>query len=150
MSPVQPLWVSQQNSPNSAGLHSNSRTHLSRVGGRDHPVTPAPPKVYLRKSHSRSVTTTKPPAAASTAAAGQPDPYRCQETGRIPTGGGWARGRGSPNALASSRVGVGTGRVGYTYLHTALDEHSRLAYTEALDDEKAVTAADWWLPAAGS
>lgn len=73
-----------------------------------------------------------------------------KKLGRIPTGGGWARGRGSPNALASSRVGVGTGRVGYTYLHTALDEHSRLAYTEALDDEKAVTAADWWLPAAGS
>lgn len=35
----------------------------------------------------------------------------------------------------------GTGKVGYTYLHSALDDHSRLAYTEALDDEKAVTAA---------
>ncbi|GAB3205634.1 hypothetical protein GCM10027262_11590 [Nocardia tengchongensis] len=53
--------------------------------------------------------------------------------GRIPTGGGWwAHGRGSPNALASKRVGAGTGRVGYTYLHTALDDHSRLAHTEAL------------------
>jgi transposase InsO family protein len=51
--------------------------------------------------------------------------------------------------LASKRTGPGTGRVGYTYLHTALDDHSRLAYTEALDDEKGVTAADWWLRAAG-
>ncbi|MFE4461485.1 integrase core domain-containing protein [Nocardia tengchongensis] len=55
----------------------------------------------------------------------------------------------SPNTLGCKRVGTGTGRVGYTDLHTALDDHSRLAYTEALDDEKAVTAADWWLRAAG-
>ncbi|WP_405593585.1 helix-turn-helix domain-containing protein [Streptomyces sp. NBC_01092] len=38
------------------------------------------------------------------------------------------------------RTGPGTGKVGYTYLHSALDDHSRLACTEALDDEKAVTA----------
>ena len=30
-------------------------------------------------------------------------------------------------------------RAGYTYLHTAIDGFSRLAYTEALDDEKAST-----------
>lgn len=73
-----------------------------------------------------------------------------KKLGRIPAGGGWrAHGRGSPNALASRRTGPGTGRVGYTYLHTALDDHSRLAYTEALDDEKAVTAAEWWLRAVG-
>ncbi|MFF4835544.1 hypothetical protein [Streptomyces sp. NPDC001315] len=30
------------------------------------------------------------------------------------------------------------------YLHSALDDHSRLAYTEALDDEKAVTAVRFW------
>ena len=29
--------------------------------------------------------------------------------------------------------------IGYTYLHTAIDGFSRLAYTEALDDEKAST-----------
>lgn len=72
-----------------------------------------------------------------------------KKLGRIPAGGGWrAHGRGSAEALASKRVGPGTGRIGYTYLHTALDDHSRLAYTEALDDERAVTAADWWLRAA--
>lgn len=73
-----------------------------------------------------------------------------KKLGRIPVGGGWhAHGRGTAKALASKRTGLGTGRVGYTYLHTALDDHSRLAYTEALDDEKAVTASDWWLRAAG-
>ena len=30
-------------------------------------------------------------------------------------------------------------RIGYTYLHTAIDGFSRLAYTEALDDERAST-----------
>jgi transposase InsO family protein len=47
-------------------------------------------------------------------------------------------------ARASKRTGPGTGKVGYTYLHTAIDDHSRLAYTEALDDERAVTAAAFW------
>ena len=37
----------------------------------------------------------------------------------------------TPEANASKR-GKGT-RVGYTYLHTAIDGFSRLAYTEALD-----------------
>jgi transposase InsO family protein len=30
---------------------------------------------------------------------------------------------------------------GYTYLHIAIDVHSRLAYTEALNDERAATCA---------
>ncbi len=30
---------------------------------------------------------------------------------------------------------------GYAYLHTALDDHSRLAYTEDLPDEKSATCA---------
>ena len=55
-----------------------------------------------------------------------------KKLGRIPPGGGWrAHGRGTPEAKASKR-GKGT-RVGYTYLHTAIDGFSRLAYTEALD-----------------
>ncbi|MFF4508857.1 hypothetical protein [Streptomyces sp. NPDC001401] len=49
-------------------------------------------------------------------------------------------GVGTGAARASKRTGPGTGKVGYTYLHPALDDHSRLAYAEALEDEKAVTA----------
>ena len=61
-----------------------------------------------------------------------------KKVGRIPPGGGWrAHGRGTPKAKASKR-GKGA-RIGYTYLHTAIDGFSRLAYTEALDDEKAST-----------
>ena len=61
-----------------------------------------------------------------------------KKVGRIPPGGGWrAHGRGTPKAKASKR-GKGA-RVGYAYLHTVIDGFSRLAYTEALDDEKAST-----------
>lgn len=68
-----------------------------------------------------------------------------KKLGRIPAGGGWRmHGRDTEQARASKRTGPQTGKVGYTYLHTALDDHSRLAYTEALDDEKATTAAAFW------
>ncbi|MER5184747.1 IS481 family transposase [Streptomyces sp. NPDC002896] len=68
-----------------------------------------------------------------------------KKLGRIPTGGGWRmHGVGTESARASKRTGPGTGKVGYTYLHSALDDHSRLAYTEALDDEKAVTTVAFW------
>ena len=61
-----------------------------------------------------------------------------KKVGKIPDGGGWrAHGRGSTAAKAAKR-GPGA-KVGYTYLHSAVDGFSRLAYTEALDDEKAVT-----------
>lgn len=61
-----------------------------------------------------------------------------KKVGRIPPGGGWrAHGRGTARAKASKR-GAGR-RVGYTYIHTAIDGFSRLAYTEALDDETAAT-----------
>jgi transposase InsO family protein len=36
------------------------------------------------------------------------------------------------------------GGVGYAYLHTAIDDHSRLAYTESLADERQETAARFW------
>ncbi len=72
-----------------------------------------------------------------------------KKLGRIPAGGGWRmHGIGTEAARASKRTGPGTGRVGYTYLHSALDDHSRLAYTETLEDERALTAAAFWRRAA--
>lgn len=61
-----------------------------------------------------------------------------KKVGRIPDGGGWrAHGRGTDKARKAKR-GPGA-RVGYTFLHSAIDGYSRLAYTEALEDEKAST-----------
>jgi transposase InsO family protein len=37
-----------------------------------------------------------------------------------------------------------TGARGYGYVHTALDDNSRLAYSEVLADETAATATTWW------
>ncbi|WP_329260615.1 IS481 family transposase [Actinoallomurus sp. NBC_01490] len=63
-----------------------------------------------------------------------------KKLGRIPDGGGWrAHGRSEP---------VRGRGIGYDYLHTAIDDHSRLAYTEALPDEKGTTAAAFLLRAA--
>lgn len=74
-----------------------------------------------------------------------------KKQGRIPDGGGWrAHGRGSAQGRAASatrdraaRAGA-KGSRGYQYLHHAVDDHSRLAYSEVLDDERKETAAGFW------
>ncbi|WP_433711128.1 IS481 family transposase [Nocardia sp. CA-084685] len=64
-----------------------------------------------------------------------------KKVGRIPDGGGWrTHGRGSDHAKAVARAKTHGTRTGYVFLHTAVDGYSRLAYTEALPDEKATTA----------
>ncbi|WP_189094733.1 IS481 family transposase, partial [Nocardia jinanensis] len=75
-----------------------------------------------------------------------------KKLGKIPDGGGWrahGRGAGYRNKLAHTRVRHGKHPViGYHYLHTALDDHSRLAYSEVLTDERQHTAAEFWTRAA--
>lgn len=64
-----------------------------------------------------------------------------KKVGRIPDGGGWrVHGRDSEQARAAARRKTKTAKRGYVYLHSAVDGHTRLAYTEALPDEKATTA----------
>lgn len=64
-----------------------------------------------------------------------------KKVGRIPDGGGWrVHGRGTDQAKAAERSKRKTKRGGYVYLHSAVDGYSRIAYTEALSDEKAATA----------
>ena len=61
-----------------------------------------------------------------------------KKVGKIPDGGGWwTHGRGSEQALAGKRAHKQ--KVGYTYLHSMEDGFSRLARTEALEDDKAAT-----------
>jgi len=65
-----------------------------------------------------------------------------KKVGRLPAGGGWrVHGRGSSLAKAAARQRT---RPGYAYIHTAVDDYSRLAYAEVLHDEKAITAAGFW------
>ena len=74
-----------------------------------------------------------------------------KKLGRIPDGGGWrAHGRGSAQARRvgaardrAARAGASPSR-GYVFLHHAVDDCSRLAYSEILTDEKKQTAAEFW------
>jgi len=60
-----------------------------------------------------------------------------KKIGKIPDGGGWrAHGRAATNVGKSRR-----GRIGYDYVHSLVDDHSRLAYSEILPDEKGLTSA---------
>jgi hypothetical protein len=53
-----------------------------------------------------------------------------KKVGRIPKGGGWAvHGQGTDEARASRRKSARTGKVGYAYLHSAVDDYSRFAST---------------------
>jgi transposase InsO family protein len=62
-----------------------------------------------------------------------------KKLGRIPDGGGWKL-IGRP----AGRKNRGNIKRGFHYLHNAVDDHSRLAYSEILTDEKKETAAAFW------
>jgi transposase InsO family protein len=56
---------------------------------------------------------------------------------RIPEGGGWrAHGRAAGSTSRDRAT-----RVGYDYVHSLIDDHSRLAYSEIHPDEKGATCA---------
>jgi transposase InsO family protein len=57
-----------------------------------------------------------------------------KKLGRIPDGGGW-------RALGRQACPDRRGQTGFDYVHSAVDDHSRLAYSEVHDDEKADTCA---------
>jgi transposase InsO family protein len=75
-----------------------------------------------------------------------------KKLGNIPDGGGHrvhGRAIGRRNSAAHRdparpRKVPGRPNLGYGYLHTAIDDHSRLAYTEILPDERKHTAAAFW------
>lgn len=58
-----------------------------------------------------------------------------KKLGRIPDGGGW---RALGRDVADKHRGT---RIGFDYVHSLVDDHSRFAYSEALPDEKGSTCA---------
>jgi transposase InsO family protein len=61
-----------------------------------------------------------------------------KKLGKIPAGGGWrARGQTRTN----HRARISKEPIGYDYVHSLVDDHSRLAYSEILPDEKGHTCA---------
>jgi transposase InsO family protein len=68
-----------------------------------------------------------------------------KKIGRIPEGGGWrAHGRQAGSTARDRRS-----TVGFDYVHSLVDDHSRLAYSEVLPDEKGPTCAGFLARAAG-
>jgi transposase InsO family protein len=67
--------------------------------------------------------------------------------GNIPDGGGWrylGKQQGDKNkavtALRTGRTAKGHPNIGTAFVHTVIDDHSRVAYAEIHDDETAATA----------
>ncbi len=93
--------------------------HLDQATGL--PVRKAPPHRYEKKHPGELVH------------------VDIKKLGRIPDGGGHrmlGRVVGNQNNKKHGR--------GYAYLHHAVDDYSRLAYSEILDDEQGATAAGFW------
>jgi transposase InsO family protein len=62
-----------------------------------------------------------------------------KKLGRIPDGGGWRFVGHQAGRRHKTRTPAG-----YAYLHHAVDDHSRLAYSEIHADERKETAAAFW------
>jgi transposase InsO family protein len=62
-----------------------------------------------------------------------------KKLGRIPRGGGWRlHGRAAKVSVANRHKKT---KIGYDYVHTAIDDRTRLAYSEVLPDERDHTCA---------
>lgn len=67
-----------------------------------------------------------------------------KKIGLIPEGGGWkAHGR-----AARERTRERVTKIGFDYVHSLVDDHSRLAYSEVLPNEKGTTCAGFLARAA--
>ena len=67
-----------------------------------------------------------------------------KKIGRIPDGGGWrAHGRQMGSTSAKKKA-----RIGFDYVHSMVDDHSRYAYSEILADETAASCAAFFARAA--
>ncbi|UKY49584.1 IS481 family transposase [Streptomyces inhibens] len=110
-----------------------SRHHMPRLASCD-PLTGQPIRAE-RRSHARY----------ERARPGELVHLDVKKIGRIPDGGGWrAHGRQAGKTYAQKQA-----RIGYDYVHAAVDDHSRLAYAEIHADEKADTCAGFLTRAAG-
>ena len=61
-----------------------------------------------------------------------------KKLGRIPDGGGWRAQGGTPQNHPSR---LDKSPIGYDFVHSLVDDHSRLAYSEVLADEKGPSCA---------
>ncbi len=131
-----------------AGNSASGRSR-SPTGSGCAPSTVAPGAGAAAGS-TGSPTSTGPPASRC-AATNTPTPgdllhVDVKKLGNIPDGGGWrfvGRAQGDRNRAATPgkpRNRHRNPKMGTAYVHTVLDDHSRVAYAEIHDDETAATA----------
>jgi transposase InsO family protein len=131
------LRVTRRWGPHRIAFHLHlSRSTVGRVLDRYR----MPLLAHLDQATGRPIRRPKP-IRYERAAPGELIHVDIKKLGRIPDGGGHrVLGRAAaPNAHR--------GR-GYSFLHHAVDDHSRLAYSEILTDERKETAAAFWTRAA--
>ena len=123
--------------PARAGVSGGAHRAAGVDGVADPQAQRAEPPVMDRPAHRAR----HPPLRALRCwRAGAP---RHQEGRQDPTWGGWrVHGRGSERAKRANRSKRRP--VGYTYLHVAIDDYSRVAYVEAHDNETAATLVGFW------
>ncbi len=100
----------------------------------------APPLRFIDPATGVRVRSSRPaPRRYEHAAPGDLVHVDIKKLGRIPDGGGHGvHGRAAGRAIKKSA------KPGYAYLHHAVDDHSRLAYSEILTDERKETVAAFW------
>jgi transposase InsO family protein len=114
---------------------------VSRILARHH----VPPLAWLDPVSGQLVRASRATAARyERARPGELIHVDVKKLGRIPDGGGWrALGR---EATSDHRHKVD--KIGFDYVHSAVDDHTRLAYSEIHHDEKGVTCAGFLTRAA--
>jgi transposase InsO family protein len=141
------LRVTRRWGPHRIGYHLGiPRSTVGRVLARHR----MPPLAHLDQATGLPVRRPKPHRYEA-AAAGELVHVDIKKLGRIPDGGGWrVHGRGSAQARRvdvarerAGRAGAPPSR-GYVFVHHAVDDHSRLAYSEILTNERKETAAGFW------
>ncbi|WP_239521476.1 DDE-type integrase/transposase/recombinase, partial [Blastococcus saxobsidens] len=100
----------------------------------------APPLRFIDPATGVRVRSSRPaPRRYEHAAPGDLVHVDIKKLGRIPDGGGHrVHGRAAGRAIKKQS------KPGYAYLHHAVDDHSRLAYSEILGDERKETVAAFW------
>ncbi|GHF27692.1 hypothetical protein GCM10011600_30540 [Pseudolysinimonas yzui] len=69
-----------------------------------------------------------------------------KKLGRIPDGGGWRLD--GPATIDHNKGRIRSKKLGFDYIHVAVDDHSRLAFARILPDEKGPTCAAFLTEAA--
>jgi transposase InsO family protein len=100
----------------------------------------APPLRFVDPATGTRVRASRPaPVRYERATPGELVHMDVKKLGRIPDGGGHrVHGRAAARPIKKSTT------PGYAYLHHAIDDHSRLAYSEILTDERQETVVAFW------